>query len=328
MTLYIHGVGHFHPPNVIDNSFLEALQIEVDGAWVKERVGISERHTVLSLDYIEKTHNKEPYLIGPHIEFSNAETSVHAINMALERAQLQPAQIGMVIAGSCSPEYSLPADACAIAAKLNLKVPTFDINSACTTFVSHLYVINNMESESLPDYILLVIPDNTTRHINYSDRRTAVLWGDCSTAIIVSKKIKSNLCIEAVTTESNPLEWKKIILPAGGYFYQDGNAVQRFAIKQMIATTKKMMDKAHLQPGQYYFIGHQANLRILENVCEKLQIPSEKHRYNIDQFGNCGAAGAPSVLSQNWERFKSGDIILMTMVGAGLSWGGIIIRVT
>lgn len=326
MTLYIHGVGHFHPPNIISNAFLESLNIDTNDAWIMERVGISKRHTVLSLEYIQQTYNNPPRSQGEHIAFSNAEMSLPAINMALERARLKPEQIGMIIAGSCSPQYSLPADACVIAQKMNLTIPALDINSACTTFITHLYMMNTMQAESMPDYVLLVISDNTTRHINYQDRSTCVLWGDAAVALVVSKKIPSKMVVDHVIIESDPSGWEKIVLPAGGHFAQDGRAVQKFAIVKMIKMIKAMAEKAALQPDQYYFIGHQANLRMLQLVCEKMKISPEKHLYNISEYGNCGAAGAPSVLSENYDNLKSGDKVVMALVGAGLSWGSALVK--
>ena len=158
--IYIHGIGHFHPENVIDNQFFEELNIGTHNEWILERVGIHQRRTVLSLDYIRETYNKIPASIGPHIQCSNAQTGANAARMALERANLLPEMIGMVIAGSCSPQYSLPADACVIAAELGIQAFAFDVNSACSTFAAHMHLINQMQAESLPDYILLVIPDN------------------------------------------------------------------------------------------------------------------------------------------------------------------------
>lgn len=86
--------------------------------------------------------------------------------------------------------------------------------------------------------------------------------------------------------------------------------------------------REHLNHPQAYFIGHQANLTMLSSVCERLEVPPHRHLYNVDQFGNCGAAGAPGVLSQNWERFVPGDAIALVVVGSGLTWGGIALQVS
>ena len=214
--LYIHGIGHFHPNNIIDNKFLEDLNIGTNNEWIMERVGIKERRTVLSLDYIRETQNKNPLSSGAHIQFTNAQTGALAARMALERANLSPNEIGLVIAGSCSPQYLIPAEACRVAAELKIDAPAFDINSACSTFAVQMHTINQMQESSMPDYVLLVIPDNSTRAIDYSHRNSTVLWGDCSAAIVVSKKHKSNMHVIGTTISSNPSAWEKVVIPSGG----------------------------------------------------------------------------------------------------------------
>ncbi len=324
--IFIHGIGHFHPDNIIDNQFLTDLNIDTNDTWIMERVGIRERRTVLSLDYIKDTYNKIPLTTGPHISFSDAETGAIAAKNAISHANLLPKDIGMVIGGGCLPQYSLPAVACIVAAKLGIEAPAFDINSACSTFAVHMNIINQMEESSLPDYILVVIPENMTRAINFMDRRVAVLLGDGSIALVVSKKHKSNTYITHTTIESNPGSYKTIIVPPAGHFEQDGPVVQRFAIKKTLATIEHLRKKCNINHNQHYFIGHQANLTMLQSVCKLASIPNEYHLYNVDQFGNCGAAGAPSVLSQNWDLFKAGDQIILVVVGAGLTWGGMVIE--
>ena len=326
--IFIHGIGHFHPNNIIDNQFLDDLDIGTNNEWIMERVGIRERRTVLSLDYIQDTYNKIPTTTGPHIQFSNAQTGALAAKRALEHANLSITDIGMVIAGGCLPQYSLPAEACMIAAELGIQAPAFDINSACSTFAVQMNTIHQMKASSLPDYILLVIPENMTRSVNFTDRKVAVLLGDGTSAIIVSKKHKSNTFISNVMIDSNPASCNTITVPAGGHFYQEGPVVQRFAIKKMVATIEYLRKQNNILHNKHYFIGHQANLMMLRSVCKLAEISPDHHLYNVDQFGNCGAAGAPTVLSQNWNHFISGDQILLVVVGAGLTWGGMVIGVT
>jgi 3-oxoacyl-[acyl-carrier-protein] synthase-3 len=324
--IFIHGIGAFHPENIIDNQFLTDLDIGTTDHWITERVGIKQRRTVLSLDYIKETYNQSALTTGEHIQFTNAETGARAATQALSHANLSAADIGMVIAGGCLPQYSIPAEACMIAQQLGINAPAFDINSACSTFAVQLNFINQCHPDKLPDYILLVIPENLTRCINFKDRRVAVLFGDATCAIIVSTKHKSPLQITHTTINSNPASSTTITAPAGGHFYQDGPAVQRFAIKTSCNLIKELTATCNItQP--YYFIGHQANLSMLKSVCKLVNIDDQHHLYNVDQFGNCGAAGAPSVLAQNWQKFQSGNQILLAVVGAGLTWGGLVIEV-
>ncbi len=324
--IFIHGVGHFHPENVIDNAFLTSLDIGTSDEWILERVGIRERRTALSLDYIRSTYNQNPMAMGHALQYSNAQTGLMAARMALERARLSPQAVGMVIAGGCLPQYSLPADACAIAAALGIEAPAFDINSACSSLAVQMHWLAHMRPEALPDYILLVLPENMTRCIDFKDRNSAVLWGDGSAALVVSTKIPARVSMTHSFIQSNPSGWSKVTVPAGGHFSQEGSAVQRFAIKTMHTSIDTLREEAQLDPSQHYFIGHQANLLALQSTCAAAHIAEDKHLYNVDQFGNTGASGAPIVFSQHWNHFKPQDTLIMVVVGAGLTWGGMIFQ--
>lgn len=326
--LYLHGAGHFYPDNLISNAFLASLDIGVDERWIIERVGIHNRRTVLPLDYISATRNRDPRAAHEAAVYSNALTGAAAARLALERAGLPAEAIGLVIAGSCSPQYSIPAEACRIAAELGLEVPCFDLNSACSSFAAQLHLLNGMMPESLPDYALLVCPENNTRTVDYSDRRSAVLWGDGTAALIVSKKVPSNIRIIRTTFTSSPAGWQQVTIPASAHFQQNGNAVQAFAVRKTIETIKALCNARGLEPERTSFIGHQANLRMLQSVCERVGISPSRHYFNVDQFGNCGAASAPGVLSQFWKNFSAGDHLVMAMVGSGLAWGGMMMDFT
>ena len=124
---YLHGIGHFHPENRIDNAFLESLDIGTDDAWIMERVGIRCRRTVLPLEYIRATRNRAPSEARARSLHSNAQTGAIAARMALQRAGIEASRIGMVIAGGCSPEYTAPAEACRVAAELGIRAPALDV---------------------------------------------------------------------------------------------------------------------------------------------------------------------------------------------------------
>lgn len=321
--LYLHGIGHFHPEAVIDNRFLVDLDIGTDEEWILQRVGIRERRTVLDLEYIRTTRNADARAAAEASVYSNAQTGARAARMALSRAKLQPADIGMIIAGGCSPQYQIPADACAVAAELGIEnALSFDINSACSSFAVQMWFVLNLALETSPDFILIVNPENNTRVIDYNDRSTAVLWGDASTAAVVSLRVPSPVSISCAKPGSDPAKWQTIRTPNGGHFTQEGQTVQAFAIRKMSSLLEALRNPSD-SPEDVYFIGHQANKLALESVRKRLDVPGPNHLFNVDCFGNCGAAGAPSVLSQNWERFVSGNSILMAMVGSGLTWGSL-----
>jgi 3-oxoacyl-[acyl-carrier-protein] synthase-3 len=327
--LYLHSVGHFHPENVIDNAFLCSLDIGVDPGWVEERVGILERRTTLSLDYIRQTRNLDARAAADGATTSTTEMARQAAELALQRASLEPSAIQMVIAGGCCPEMLIPAEASRVAAILGIEPVAFDVSAACASFVAQVHFVSQMRPESLPDYVLLVSVEAFTHTVNYSDRQTAVLFGDGATAAILSPRITSRTRILSSSFRTDPSGQDQITIRAGGHFAQDGHRVQMFAIRKTVETVAQI-DSSHskdngangaAQPEEY-FIGHQANLRMLEAVCRRLNLPPQNHLSNVQRFGNCGAAGAPSVLSQNWDRLGP-CAINMAVVGSGLSWGGL-----
>jgi 3-oxoacyl-[acyl-carrier-protein] synthase-3 len=321
--MYLHSLGHYHPENAIDNGFLERLDIGTSNEWIVSRTGIRTRHTVLPLDYICATRNRDPREADEASLYNNAETGYCAAKMALDRAGLEASHIRMVIAGGSAPRMGAPVEACLIAERMGISGPCFDVNSACSTFGVHLRVLSMMAAEAAPDFVLLVQPENLTRATNYSDRRTAVLMGDCTTAAIVSHRIPSAVRISHVMMESDPSAWRKVTIPCRGHLQQEGAAVQNFAIRKMAMLVERIRRQA--QPG-FWFVGHQANLPMLQSACCRAGVDPSKHLYNVDKRGNCGAAGAASVVSERFAQFRPGDEVLVATVGAGLTWAGFLLE--
>ena len=326
MSLFLHGLGHFHSEVEITNRFLEELDIGTSHEWIEERVGIETRRTVMPLDYIRDTRNSDPSMALEAALYSHADTGKRAAEMALQRAGIDKDQIGLVIAGSSRPEMSSPADACAIADALELEVPAFDINSACTSMWAALYMLSMMRSEALPELILLVTPESLTTTVDYSDRTASVLWGDGTTAAVLSTRLPGRAQILGNTLASSPAGRDKVIAPLFGHFDQEGRTVQMFAIKKTIRCFRDLKKAFPEVANDLHFIGHQANLRMLETVCERCGIEDNHHHSNVVEFGNTGAAAAPSVVSMNWDRWQDGDNIAIIGVGSGLTWSSYILR--
>jgi len=246
--LYIHGLGHFHPENVITNRFLEELDIGSSEEWILERVGIRTRRTALPLEYIKETKNRDLRAAMEACLYTNAQTGGRAARLALERAGLKPEDIGMVISGSSASDYITPAEAATVAAEIGIDVPCFDLNSACSTFGMQMKFLSDMKPEALPPYVLIVNPENVTRVIDYSDRRAAPLFGDGTSAAVVSASVPSKMVCEAFFCDSNPSSWDKVRVPRVGHFDQEGSAVQGFAIRK---TTQLLRELQELYPAGY-----------------------------------------------------------------------------
>lgn len=324
--VYLHGVGHFHPENVIDNKFLEELGIGTTHEWIMDRVGIRSRRTVLPLDYIRETKNSDPARALAVSKYTNGMTGRLAAESAIRNAGLTPDRIGMVIAGGCSPDTLIPAESCVIADELKIGAACVDLNSACSSFGAQMRFIDMSRPEALPDYVLLVSPENNTRTIDYSDRSTAVLWGDGTSAAVVSTRVPSRARTTFTALGSDPAGWRKVTASRVGFFKQDGPAVQGFAIKQMVESYREIKARYPGQADKIIFIGHQANLTMLQSICRRCGITEDRHLYNVDEFGNTGAAGSVIVLSQHWNEFRAGDIVALVTVGAGLTWASMAIE--
>jgi len=325
---YLHGLGHFHPENVIDNAFLCDLDIGTDAAWIMERVGIETRRTVLPLDYIHSTRNADPRQAIEASLYSNAQTGALAARQAISAAGISATDIGLVISASCTPQSSCPAEACTIAAELGIEAPALDLNSACSSLAAQLHFLDSMRPERLPDFILLLQVENSTRAIDYNDRSSCVLWGDGSSAQVLSPRLPSRLKLTHSQFFSEPQSCDKVRFVNAGHFCQEGRTVQTFAIKRSLAVLASLREQVGAGPAQALkFIGHQANRGMLDSICRLGGIAAENHFFNVDQFGNCGAAGAAAVLSQHQQQFQPGDVLAIAVVGAGLSWGGMLIEV-
>ncbi|MFV1988539.1 MAG: 3-oxoacyl-[acyl-carrier-protein] synthase III C-terminal domain-containing protein, partial [Gemmatimonadota bacterium] len=154
----------------------------------------------------------------------------------------------------------------------------------------------------------------------------AVLWGDGTTAAVVSTKVPSRIEILGNTLESSPAGWGKVVVPHFGHFWQEGRTVQMFAIKKTVRVLRGLQEDFEESGRTLHFVGHQANRTMLEAVCSRCDIDAARHHHNVTDFGNTGAAGAPSVVSMRWDEWGDGDDVAVVGVGSGLTWAGHLLR--
>ena len=326
MSLNLLGLGHFHPENEITNQFLEDLDIGTNDEWILERTGIRSRRTALPLDYIRETRNKDPRAAVEAAVMSNAETGAQAAKLALSRAGIVAGDVGLLIGGGCAPDTVTPAEACNIAAALGVEAPCLDINSACSSFIAGIYMLSMMDPTKLPPIVLLVTAEPMTGTVDYNDRASAVLWGDGALAGVLSTKETGRASLVGQTLTSDPAGREKIVIPRLGHFRQEGRTVQSFAIRKTSDRYLSMRDSFRQDDRAFHFVGHQANLRMLESVCRRCEIPEDLHHFNCEFFGNTGGASSGSVISQNWDKWTPRDDIGVVGVGAGLTWGSYLMR--
>ena len=169
--------------------------------------------------------------------------------------------------------------------------------------------------------------ESMTSTVNYADRASAVLWGDGAAALLISPRLPGRARISHVGLQSSPASADRIVVPRTGHFRQEGRAVQMFGIRKSVEELRRLQDVAEPEL-PLHFVGHQANLRMLEQICHKAEVPEHLHAYNVDRFGNTGAASGASVLSMRWDRWRTGDQVAAVGVGAGLTWGGYLMEFT
>jgi 3-oxoacyl-[acyl-carrier-protein] synthase-3 len=331
-AVYIHALGHYHPETVVDNSFFEELDIGSDSAWVVERTGIQARRSVLQKDDIRALRRGETTLEKLRSEgrvMTIATMSEPAWALLRERyPDLNPAAIDAVICGTSIPDFDIPANASTIADRLGLNCLSFDANSACSSFVLNLHLARNLIRSGAHRKVALFNPERYSLRMDFSDRNSCILFGDgCSAAIVSDQAKPGSLKIIDTIIVSDPSGHDLVKIPDSECFSQNGKAVQKFAISKTLETTYSILERNQLTAKDItYFTGHQANLRMVTSAAERLGFSNEQHLHNVEALGNQGAAGAPSVLSMHWDRFKSGDLIVLAVVGSGLTWGSALLQ--
>jgi 3-oxoacyl-[acyl-carrier-protein] synthase III len=326
-------MGHWHPKTVLDNDFFDSLDIGSSSQWIEDVVGIKERRSVMSRDDIValrhgKITREELFKAGRIT--SMAEMCKKTWEVSYDRAQNNGSanDVDHVICGSSVPDWNIPANACAIAGELGISASSFDINSACSSFVVNLHVVKSLLDTGASKSALIFNPERYTTRMDYSSRNASVLFGDAaSAAVLEANNDVDGLELIDTIISSSPKSYELVQIPDGGVFWQNGKAVQKFAITKTISITLELLERNGLtKEDMSYFIGHQANLRMLTSASEKQNVTGDRHLYNVDVKGNQGAAGAPTVLSENWDKFKSGDIIVVAVVGSGLTWGAALFK--
>lgn len=332
--LFLTGMGHWFPDTILDNQFFDELAIGSSAQWIDERVGIRERRSVLSREDIVRLRHGQltrSDLLQAGRIMSIPQMCQEPWRLAKERAGLDErgGQVAQVISGTSVPDWDIPANACAIAGELKLNAAAFDVNSACSSFVVNLHVARGLMTSGAADSVAIFNAERYTTRVNYADRSSCVLFGDSATAAILETTAPTGRSLELIDTivRSDPAGYMHVRLPEGGYFGQNGAAVQKFAVTKTVSITHEILDRNDcVSANLRYFIGHQANFRMLASACEKNGIDPNRHLWNVDTRGNQGAAGAPSVLSTHWDRYESGDLIVVAVVGSGLTWGAALFR--
>jgi len=326
--LQILGMGWALPKNEISSEFLhKQVGLERDLNWVKSRLGIDMRYSVLTRDYIVSTKNQNPMQAIVHAR-SHGQTpttlAAEAGAMAIKNAGLKPEQIGMVLANVDSPFDLVPSGATAVAKMLGIPHgPHAEMNSACSSFALHMQHLDNLKPETLPEFVLCYQVACYTTRVDYSAKCfDGYIWGDGAAAQVVSTRHQGRLSVEPMIYDTAPEQAHEIFVDTAGFFSQNGAVVREFSIRKTCEMYEQIAAKKELYADEVYTVSHQANYVMQNSILGHLHLPESRHIRNVHTQGNIGAAGCPSSIAQYMDKLHKGDQIVYAVLGAGLAWGG------
>jgi 3-oxoacyl-[acyl-carrier-protein] synthase-3 len=317
------GTGSYLPEKIMTNKDLEKI-VNTSDQWIKQRTGISERRIA---------NDKE----------ATSDLAVKASKLALEMANLKPEEIDLIIVGTSTPDYSIPAVGPIVQHKLGCRdIFAFDVNSVCTSFTGAFFVAYSILQSGFYNNCLVIGADTYSRILNWEDRGSCILFGDGSGAMVI-KKDNTKKGILSYSFKADGKGANYIMIPVGGsrnplrdiknyknndlLFQMDGKKVYEFTISCIPDMAENLIKDAGLVPDNLdWIVLHQANLRIIDAVAKKLGLSKDKFIINIDRYGNTSSASIPIAIDEAVRdgKIKDGNKIMMIGFGGGLSWGGVI----
>jgi 3-oxoacyl-[acyl-carrier-protein] synthase III len=263
---------------------------------------------------------------------------------ALENASVNPSDIDMIIVATITPDYPTPATSCLLQSRLGaLKAGAMDLSAGCTGFIYALTVGHQFIKSGACRNVLVVGVEVLSRVTDWEDRGTCVLFGDGAGAVVLGRGDSGRGILE-FSLRADGRGAELLLIPGGGsampasidsiekrahYIKMNGNEIFKFAVRVVEDTLIELFSGEELNAADLDFLFlHQANLRIIEHIRKRLKLPAEKVPVNIDRLGNTSSATIPIAIHEELisGRLKEGDLVAMVAFGAGLTWGGILIR--
>jgi len=320
----IVSTGSYVPEKVLANSDLEKM-IETSDEWIIERTGIKERR------------------IADESQAAS-DLAYEAAKKALKGADLKPEDLDLIIVTTVTGDMPFPSTACILQDKLGAKKATaFDINAACSGFLYGLYVADSFIKSGIHKRILVVGTEVLSKITDWDDRTTCILFGDGAGAVII-EPTEEDRGVISMHIHSDGSMWDLLNMPGGGsrnpaskdsiekrlhFIKMKGNEIFKVAVRKLEDLAVKILKENKLEPSQIsLFIPHQANLRIIQAIAERLGIPMDKVYININRYGNTSAASIPIALDEAVRagKVKDGDYILLEAFGGGLTWASALIK--
>lgn len=318
----ISGLASYVPDDILDNEQLSQM-VDTNDEWITSRVGIKERRVL-----------KKP--VG------SSYMGIIAVNRLLADTHTDASDIDLLICATSNPDYRFPSTASIIAHNCGIeqKAYAYDIQGACAGFLVALQSAAAYVRSGMYKKVIVVSAEKMTSMTNYEDRATCPLFGDAAGAMLVEATEEPVGIMDGIFhVDGSGLE--HLVYKAGGsampatpetvaarlhYLYQEGRAVYRHAVIDMLTASQDVMKRNNLTVDDIqWFVPHQANLRIIEAVGSRLGIDEKKVMVNIQYRGNTSAATIPLCLDEKREQLKKGDKLILTAFGAGFTWGALYI---
>jgi 3-oxoacyl-[acyl-carrier-protein] synthase-3 len=320
----ILGCGYYVPERIMTNFDLEKM-VDTSDEWIRTRTGIEQRRIAADGE-------------------CTSDMGLKAAERAIKSAGITKDDIDLIVMATICPDYAWPATACMLASKLGLKdVPAFDISAACSGFIYGLTTARSFIESGLYKKVLLVAAEKFSTYLDWTDRNTCVLMGDGAGAMVIGESRTSEIMSTCINADGSKPEY--LYQPGGGsvhplsqevldkklnFMHMNGKQIYVNAVEKMPEALDRAMKLAGVTPEQVDFtIFHQANIRIIQYIARKFNVPDEKNIINIQKYGNTSAATIPIAFAEAYEagRIKKGNIVAFSAFGGGLTWGGAVVKV-
>lgn len=318
----ISAVSGWLPDYILTNEELSHM-VDTSDEWITTRTGIKERRIL-----------KDP-------KKATSDMGAEAVKILLEKRNILAHEIDLIICATVTPDMLFPSTACLIADKVGAKNAFgFDLSAACSAFLFALDCGQKYISSGLYKKVIVVGADKMSSIVDYTDRKTCVIFGDGAGAVLLEPSVQPGIIDSVLKVDGHGGQYLKMI--AGGslnpateetvrqghhYIYQDGKTVFKFAVTNMADVSEKIMQKNNLKGGDInWLVPHQANLRIIDATARRMNISDDKVMVNIHRYGNTTAATIPLCLADWEDKLNMGDNIILAAFGGGFTWGAIYLK--
>jgi 3-oxoacyl-[acyl-carrier-protein] synthase-3 len=319
VPITITGLGAYAPDRVLDNAELERL-VDTSDEWIIERTGIRERRIAAD-------------------EQALTDLALPGCETALAQAGLTGKDIDLLIVATVTPDVSFPSSSAILADKLGATdAAAYDLSAGCTGFVYALVQAYGMLASGVAKRALVVGGDVLSRIMDWNDRSTVVLFGDGAGAVVLERSEQPGFLALDLGADGSggehlwlPGSGSRRFADADSYVKMNGREVFKFATRILVQSAQDVLDRAgHTIDDVDVYIPHQANVRIIDHATKKLGIASDRVVINVDRYGNTSSGSIPLALAEAQAdgRLQPGKLVLMTGMGAGLTWGSALMRWT